>query len=182
MHCVDCRTRCDDGDTEERDSRTETETADTRDVHEYYGETSRGAYVRFGQHTAQWNTNFMGEHTRRYHPELRDKSPNEIFSMSVYSTDTDPMRRILRESIRIRQTEDGEDRTIAAFYRGDTARVRCNRWGEHADIGNPDPGDDPDDGLTDRRRIEMCGAKSRVRLMNTKREWYGARTARVVVM
>ena len=74
----------------------------------YIGESSRGCYIRYEQHMADYRRKegFMWEHAQEYHQGQTDIK----FSMIRVATDRDPMRRIVRESIRI--IENRKDETV----------------------------------------------------------------------
>ena len=70
----------------------------------YYGESSRGCYERYQSHLAQYKakkTGFMIKHDQEYH----DGNGNCEFSIERTNIDRDPLRRIVRESIKIRNSE-----------------------------------------------------------------------------
>ena len=77
----------------------------------YYGETARGTHVRFKQHKAAYRARngFMWDHDKEIH-EGKGESEYEI---CAEKRDCDPLRRVLRESIRItkaRKLEEEETR------------------------------------------------------------------------
>ena len=74
----------------------------------YCGEYSRGCYVRFGQHIAKYKQrkNFMWRHVEEYHGGVMGPDPHKDFFMKLEAIDVDPIRRILRESVRICQCRD----------------------------------------------------------------------------
>ena len=52
--------------------------------------------------------NFMWEHVRDVHGGEMGDNPHEDFSIRRVSIDADPMRRILRESVRINKLREAE--------------------------------------------------------------------------
>lgn len=96
MMCVECeRERSESGGNMKRNV--------------YIGESSRGCYVRFKGHESEYRGGkggVMMNHARDKHDENRKLE----FIIKREKVDKDPMRRILRESIRINKAE--EDETI----------------------------------------------------------------------
>ena len=90
----------------------------------YAGESSRGCTNRFEQHVAAYKSksNFMWSHVEAVHGGEMGEDPSRDFSMQLKSKDTDPIRRILRESIRInslrREEELGEGRSKTVVLNG----------------------------------------------------------------
>ena len=84
----------------------------------YCGESSRGCYERFQQHIAQYKAgkNFMWQHVQEFHGGVMSDDPRQDFFMVQESLDPDPIRRILRESVRIchlrGQEPEGNNRKI----------------------------------------------------------------------
>ena len=72
--------------------------------HMYIGETSRGSYQRFRGHLEQYKNKkgFMWKHAEDEH----DGDMNIKFTIRREAVDPDPMRRVLRESIRIVNSEE----------------------------------------------------------------------------
>ena len=82
--------------------------------HRYVGETSRGLYERHKTHKTEYmarpkegkeRTGFMHRHSEECHGGRRDLK----FSMERTSSDRDPMRRVLRESVQILETRRNKD-------------------------------------------------------------------------
>ena len=69
----------------------------------YIGESARGCYERFKGHMDSYRQKkgFMWRHAE----EVHDESKNLTFSIIREAVDPDPMRRIVRESVRINQNE-----------------------------------------------------------------------------
>ena len=67
----------------------------------YAGETSRGCHERFKGHDAQYRakTGFMYKHAMEHH----DGNMQLKFSMNRVCVDRDPLRRVMRESVRINE-------------------------------------------------------------------------------
>ena len=78
--------------------------------YQYRGESSRGCFTRFNQHADDYerSSGFMWQHTEEHH-QGRKRSAGEDYSMERMSTDSDSMRRILREAVSIRRVQDKED-------------------------------------------------------------------------
>ena len=82
-----------------------------REKYIYYGETSRGCYIRNGGHMRAYKKKegseegFMWNHARDVHEGRKDLS----FEMRREATDRDPMRRVLRESVKINNAKNQED-------------------------------------------------------------------------
>ena len=72
----------------------------------YIGETARGTYQRFKGHLDQYRSRkgFMWKHAE----ELHHNNTNLKFSVKREAVDKDPMRRVLRESVRINNSEENE--------------------------------------------------------------------------
>ena len=72
---------------------------------QYRGETSRTAFTRNKQHMAsykQMKEGFMWDHTLDKHGGTRSGGDGQVdYTMVVHRTDRDPMRRIVREAVRI---------------------------------------------------------------------------------
>ena len=68
----------------------------------YHGETSRGCYTRYSQHKEDYKRKegILWEHAQEHH----DGEQNNIYSMTQESIDKDPMRRVVRESVKITAT------------------------------------------------------------------------------
>ena len=76
----------------------------------YLGETSRGTFVRFDQHKTAYKSKkgFMWEHDQDVHEGNGDVK----FQIKVEKKDSDPMRRVIRESIRIKNARTAEEEGI----------------------------------------------------------------------
>ena len=76
----------------------------------YLGESSRGAFVRFEQHKAAYKAKkgFMWEHAEDAH----DSKDDVEYVINVDKKDSDPMRRVIRESIRIKNARQAEEEGI----------------------------------------------------------------------
>ena len=72
----------------------------------YMGESSRGCYVRGRQHRDDYKNRkgFMWDHDLKEHGGTSDVR----FEMELVAKDRDPMRRVIRESIRIRNARKNE--------------------------------------------------------------------------
>ena len=77
----------------------------------YCGETSRGCHMRFVGHLSKYNEckGFMWEHTDKAHNGERGQDPARDFYMKLCKVDKDPIRRVVRESIRIKNGRERED-------------------------------------------------------------------------
>ena len=95
--CVTCESKCARSQNNDDD--------ETKNV--YLGESSRGAFVRFGQHKAAYKAKkgFMWEHAEDAH----DGKSDVEFVIKVDKKDSDPMRRVIRESIRIKNARTAEE-------------------------------------------------------------------------
>jgi hypothetical protein len=75
----------------------------------YMGESSRSPLTRASQHLAAYrkreDKSFMWEHTVQEHGGLVGSSKD--FVLTVTATDRDPVRRVLREAVRIRHAAAG---------------------------------------------------------------------------
>ena len=69
------------------------------------GESSRGCYNRNKQHVEAYKNKqgFMWDHSLNEHEGREDLT----FEMELHARDRDPMRRIIRESVRIRTAKKG---------------------------------------------------------------------------
>ena len=93
-------TRC-----EQEQSSTDGE---EQQVAQYRGESSRTSYSRNRDHQKlfrQKNDSFMWDHIAEKHGE---EASGEDFRMELCKADSNPMRRVLREAIRIKRAGDGE--------------------------------------------------------------------------
>ena len=70
------------------------------------GESSRGCYVRGKQHREDYRNRkeFMWDHDLKEHGGTSDVR----FEIELVAKDRDPMRRVIRESIRIRNARKNE--------------------------------------------------------------------------
>ena len=68
----------------------------------YCGESSRGCYVRFKGHCelCKQGKGWMYKHIEEHHKN-EEVRPEEIFKMSRVSVDSDPIRRVIREAVKI---------------------------------------------------------------------------------
>ena len=97
-------------------------------IPQYRGESSRTPFVRNGQHEGDYRrgkSGFMWSHTETHHQGVRGAGGGlSDYRMEVVGQDKDPMRRIIREAIRIKDADkevsevavevenhDGGDRT-----------------------------------------------------------------------
>ena len=82
-----------------------------REKYIYYGETSRGCYIRNEGHVRAYKKKegseegFMWNHACGVHEGRKDLS----FKMKREATDRDPMRRVLRESVKINNSKNQEN-------------------------------------------------------------------------
>ena len=90
--------------------------------HLYVGETCRGCFTRFEEHSesCRKEDNFMWCHLRENHGITSGVAGYEYFDMKRAATDRDPLRRVVREAVRIRRIQDGEDETELQHVQGDT--------------------------------------------------------------
>ncbi len=79
----------------------------------YKGESSRTPLVRAGQHLEAYGKkdekSFMWEHTVREHGGLVGEKD---YVLTMTATDRDPVRRVLREAVRIRRAAEGREETF----------------------------------------------------------------------
>ena len=96
IHCEWCRAR------RQASNGQDSSTPD----YVYVGETSRGCYNRFKQHQAAYRVRegFMWDHAEEVHSGAEDVK----YSMKVEARDSDPMRRVVRESVRISEMRERE--------------------------------------------------------------------------
>ena len=79
-------------------------------IKQYRGETSKTAYTRNRGHEQQWRDkkgSWMFDHEQECLRGVHNIGPDR-FEMKVVSKDRDPLRRILREALRIRDVMEGE--------------------------------------------------------------------------
>ena len=105
-------------DNEDQNEVNQEDQDDDEDkCHQYRGESSKSAFVRNRGH---WDKlkgkqgSFMHDHIKERHPEVNTLGESkEMFKMDVTNTDTeDPMRRIIREAVKIKSVIDGEKKNI----------------------------------------------------------------------
>ena len=67
--------------------------------------------MRFVGHLSKYNDckGFMWEHTDKVHNGERGQDPARDFYMKLCKVDKDPIRRVVRESIRIKNGRERED-------------------------------------------------------------------------
>ena len=99
------------------------------EVNQYRGETSKNAFHRNKGHVAKWKSkkgSFMYDHIQecQYLGENDAKDPS-LFKMDVVSKDRDPLRRILREAIRIRDVHEGEDLEVRTVENGIEKEIKA---------------------------------------------------------
>ena len=97
------------GDPEQQSAAT---AAQQRPPHALYlGETSRGCKIRFEQHVSDYKAGkgFMHEHTAKAHGGERGDDPATDYYMKLCAVDKDPIRRVVRESVRIKNARERED-------------------------------------------------------------------------
>ena len=84
----------------------------------YCGETSRGCHMRFAGHLSKYKDSkgFMWEHTEKAHNGERGEDPARDFYMKLCKVDKDPIRRVVRESIRIKNGREREDEGGTAMF------------------------------------------------------------------
>ena len=78
----------------------------------YAGESSRGCLTRFNQHVDKYTAkdNFMWTHVQEVHDGVMGSDPSKDFFIRRESRDSEPIRRILRESIRINRLRKQEEK------------------------------------------------------------------------
>jgi hypothetical protein len=80
----------------------------------YKGESSRSPLTRASQHLASYKKreekSFMWEHTVQEHGGL--VGSDRDFVLTVTATDRDPVRRVLREAVRIRCAAEGKQESF----------------------------------------------------------------------
>jgi hypothetical protein len=86
----------------------------------YKGESSRTPLTRAEQHLAAYRrkeeNSFMWEHTAKEHGgEVQGKD----YVLTVTATDRDPVRRVLREAVRIRSAAEGREESMMALDGGE---------------------------------------------------------------
>jgi hypothetical protein len=86
----------------------------------YIGESSRTPLTRAGQHLQAYRRkeekSFMWEHTAREHGGVVG---SQDFVLTVTATDRDPVRRVLREAVRIRSAVEGREESMMALDGGE---------------------------------------------------------------
>ena len=77
----------------------------------YCGESSSGCSTRYQQHVVKYKgrKGFMRDHTAEHHGGAQGETPACDYYMKPSSVDRDPIRRIVRESIRIKNARERED-------------------------------------------------------------------------
>ena len=77
----------------------------------YYGETARGCNRRYSQHVDKYRAKkgFMWDHVNEVHNGERGDIPANDFYMKLCNVDRDPIRRVVRESVRIKTARERED-------------------------------------------------------------------------
>merc|ERR1712082_602493 len=84
--------------------------------HQYRGESSKSACIRNRGHVDKLKRkigSFMFDHIHEKHPEIKTHEESiPIFKMDVTATDKDPMRRIIREAVKIKSVIDGEQKEL----------------------------------------------------------------------
>merc|ERR1712082_65573 len=93
---------------------------DQKCVHQYRGESSKTTYSRNLGHLAKFKSkggSFMSDHIREcaHAKDVVNPGP-QGFQMEVVSRDKGPLRRVLREAIRIRDVLDGEEVVVKEKY------------------------------------------------------------------
>lgn len=110
--CQLCRLQAVRGRVEGEDVLSDQPVGRTPVVAQYRGETSRSLYVRNREHIQAYTRNdqsgFMWNHVSANHQADMNSLPGEIFKVEISGRDKDPLRRILREAIKIRSVLDGE--------------------------------------------------------------------------
>ena len=95
MVCVECEENRKDGEKK----------------YVYFGETSRGGYIRNEGHCQAYRKGeegFMVNHAREVHQGRKDLK----FSMRCSTRDPDPLRRVLRESVKIKRASCDKSVTL----------------------------------------------------------------------
>lgn len=83
-------------------------------VAQYRGETSRSLFVRNSEHSQAYRSRdpkgFMWDHWCSTHQAEMENPPevSQLFQVEITGRDTDALRRILREAVKIRSVLDGE--------------------------------------------------------------------------
>ena len=77
----------------------------------YCGESSRGCNKRYKEHVSSYKAHkgFMWDHVEKVHNGVQGEDPANDFYMKLHSVDRDPIRRVVRESIRIKNARERED-------------------------------------------------------------------------
>ena len=77
----------------------------------YCGESSRGCNTRFQQHVVKYKgrKGFMWDHTAEHHGGAQGETPACDYYMKLSSVDRNPIWRIVREPIRIKNARERED-------------------------------------------------------------------------
>ena len=104
IHCKRCE------EARMSQDETEVEEANRTPLFVYYGESSRGCFVRFSEHVSKYKAhkNFMWDHVLAVHDGNIIDAETDFF-MRHHRNDRDPLRRILRESIPIRRGKEEEE-------------------------------------------------------------------------
>lgn len=101
IECVSCQEKYEDKPETHPDLQTQQQSNEDEEKHKYvyYGETSRGTYIRFKQHKTAYRSRsgFMWDHD----VEMHEGKGNVKYEICADKKDSDPMRRVIRESIRI---------------------------------------------------------------------------------
>ena len=109
-------TRCDPPDevtllSNFREQPTASRSTHRAPHHVYLGETSRGCYIRFQSHVSGYRckSNFMWNHVEKEHAGVYGEIPSDDFYMKLSSVDSEPIQRVVRESVRIKRAREGEE-------------------------------------------------------------------------
>ena len=95
---VNYKITCDECESDRKEGKSPIERV-------YYGESSRGCFERYKSHVAQYRakkTGFMIKHDQEFHGGRGECK----FTIQRTDVDRDPLRRMVRESIRIRNAEN----------------------------------------------------------------------------
>ena len=76
----------------------------------YLGESSRGCYIRFQSHITKYKLrkNFMWDHVQKVHDGEQGVNPGGDFYMQLVGVDREPMPRVVRESVGIKNAREEE--------------------------------------------------------------------------
>ena len=93
--------------------------------HLYVGESCRGCFTRFQQHAEKYSRqeNFMWYHLQDVHGKTdASEDASQYFSMRRAAVDRDPLRRVVREAVKMRRVQDRETDTGFSYEEGGIAK------------------------------------------------------------